>query len=74
MSTKFTAGTVINAGAVIVGVDADAPPATPSAPTIQNYFQASLSDWTIVAGSVTQPTSGTFAWTRSGGDGWVAVG
>ena len=32
MSTKFTAGTVINAGAVIVGVDADAPPATPSAP------------------------------------------
>ena len=32
MATKFTSGTVINAGAVIVGVDADAPPAAPSAP------------------------------------------
>ena len=41
-------------------------------PTRQNYFQASLSDWTIVAGSVSQPTSGTFAWTRNGGSGWVA--
>ena len=30
MATKFTAGTVINAGLIVVGVDADAPPATPS--------------------------------------------
>ena len=41
-------------------------------PTPQNYYQASLSDWTIVAGSVSEPTSGTFAWTREGGSGWVA--
>lgn len=37
-----------------------------------NLFQASLSDWTIVAGSVSQPTFGTFGWTRDGGSGWVA--
>ena len=72
MANQILAGAVINAGTVIAGVDADNPPYVGLPPTPQNYFQASLSDWTIVAGSVTQPTSGTFAWTRSGGDGWVA--
>ena len=32
MATKITSGSIFSAGAVIVGVDADAPPATPSAP------------------------------------------
>ena len=72
MANQILAGAVINAGMVIAGVDADNPPYVGLPPTPQNYFQASLSDWTIVAGSVSEPTSGTFAWTREGGSGWVA--
>ena len=70
MANQILAGAVINASMIIAGVDADNPPVTSSTP--QNYFQASLSDWTIVAGSVSEPTSGTFGWTRDGGSGWVA--
>lgn len=43
MATKFTSGTVINAGAVIVGVDADNPPVTGSAPE-----PASSLSWLVV--------------------------
>ena len=33
MATKITSGSIFSAGAIVTGVDASAPPATPSAPT-----------------------------------------
>ena len=45
MATKITSGSIFSAGAVIVGVDADAPPATPSAPAPE---PASSLSWLVV--------------------------
>ena len=45
MATKITSGSIFNAGAVIAGVDADAPPATPSAPAPE---PASSLSWLVV--------------------------
>lgn len=42
------------------------------APIVNHADNIQLSDWTIVAGNVTEPTSGTFSWTRVGGIGYVA--
>jgi hypothetical protein len=41
-------------------------------PIVNHADNIQLSDWTIVAGNVTEPTSETFSWTRVGGNGYVA--
>ena len=55
MATKITSGSIFSAGAVIAGVDADAPPATPSAPAPEPAPSAS---W-VVVGAVGDDDNGS---------------
>lgn len=77
MATKITSGSIFSAGAVIVGVDADAPSATPSAPEpesapIFNIFNVSSTDDWYMFGSSTVAASGNgFTFERVSGNGNV---
>ena len=69
MATKITSGSIFSAGAVVVGVDADAPPAVASPSPL--LYNATVDDWeSLLGATLSEPTSGTirFVRTRDGND------
>ena len=71
MALEISTGTVLQSGVVLVNGDGPATPAP--APEPYNYFTASsVSDWYMFGSStVSEPTDGTFRFTRVAGNGNV---